>query len=589
MKLKQVEVKELIQAARGVIPCDWVLTNVNVFNVFTGEILPANIYVYKDSIAHVDYELKELDKVTGDIVDGHGNYCIPGLIDAHMHVESTMLTPQNFAEIAAAWGTTTSITDPHEVANVVGVEGVTYMHDIAENLPMRQLIDIPSCVPSVHGLENAGAEFLAPEIDELSKLERVIGLAEVMDFVGVADGEEHLLDILEVAKKNNLYIQGHAPMASGRLLSAYIAGGPKTCHESRHGSEAVEKLRQGLYVDARESSMSTNVVDIWEAIQNNRYHDTFCLCTDDREAEHILRVGHMNDVVNVAIQAGMDPRDAIRSATFNSAREAHLENIGAIAPGYLADFLLVDDLKNIRPSHVFFEGKLVAKDQKLVAPIEPRTHELESRNTVFVKDLKPEDLTLKAPIQNGEVTVNFIEYLSPKGSLTKLSSDTLEVVDGEVILKEGMMFTSIVNRHPNNDTISIAIVKGFGNNKGCLSTTVSHDSHNITLVYNDPKDAVVAVNKLREIGGGFATVLDGEVIGTMALPVCGLMSHHDAKTVAKESKALYQVNLGLGMEELLNPVLRICTLALIVIPQMKMSDLGMVDVNLKKIIPVFQD
>lgn len=587
MRLKQANKAELLKAALGEIPCDLAITNSQVFNVFTGEILAATIYIYQDSIAHIDYQGNPVDQKTKAIFDAQNKICLPGLIDAHMHVESTMLTPANFAQLAVKWGTTTSITDPHEVANVVGVEGVRYMHDAALHLPMRQLIDIPSCVPSVHGLENAGARFLAPEIEELAGLENVVGLAEVMDYLGVAHGEKHMMDIIEVAQKHGLYIQGHAPLASDRILSAYIIGGPTTCHESRSGQEAQDKLRQGLYVDARESSMSRNVEDILAVVAKYRYHDTLCLCTDDREAKHILERGHMNDVVNVAIAAGMDPRDAIRSASFNSARAAHIENIGAIAPGYLADLLLVDDIRHIDPSHVFFEGKLVVKDHKLLEPIQKQDFELEKRNTVFIDELSLDDLILKAPEDTGKVSMNIIHYPSPLASITQLISEELDVNDGTVVLKDDMMFVALVNRHPDNSNIALAVVKGFGHQKGCVASTVSHDSHNLTLVYKDPRDALVAVNALRASGGGFVTVLDGKIIGQMDLPVCGLMSPQPAEELALESQKLKEANLSLGMGHLLNPVMRICTLALIVIPNVKMSDLGMIDVNQKKIIPVF--
>ncbi|WZU02229.1 amidohydrolase family protein [Erysipelothrix sp. D19-032] len=215
-------------------------------------------------------------------------------------------------------GTTTIITDPHEAANVTGVRGVQYMHDSAEGLPMRHFVDIPSCVPSVLGLENSGAEFGVPEIETLASLDRVIGLAEVMDYLGVINGEARMMDIIAASEQRGLFIQGHAPSVSGRDLSAYICGGPRSRHESRSGAEGLEKLRSGLFVDARESSITKNVKDIWEAVKGSRYLDTLCLCTDDKEVEDVLVHGHMNEVVNAAISYGMDPIDAIRCASFNT-------------------------------------------------------------------------------------------------------------------------------------------------------------------------------------------------------------------------------------------------------------------------------
>ena len=257
MKIQPNDKKQLLKAALGEIRSDLAITNVQLVNVITGEIYPADVFVYDGMIAHVEYKNPgtELDKAN-EVIDGEGKYLIPGFIDAHEHIESSMMTPRNFAKGVIPHGTTTVVTDPHEIANVCGMEGVRYMHEAGEDLPMRQLIDVPSCVPAVPGLENAGAEFFAKEIEELASMDRVIGLAEVMDFLAVIHGEDRMMDIIDVMDKKGLYLQGHAPSVSGRMLSAYLCGGPNTCHESRERNEALEKLRSGMYVDARESSIT---------------------------------------------------------------------------------------------------------------------------------------------------------------------------------------------------------------------------------------------------------------------------------------------------------------------------------------------
>ena len=345
MKLQPKDKKQLLKAALGEIPSDLLIKHVQLVNVITGEIYPANVFVYDGMIAHVEYKNldADLDKAA-TVVDGQGHYLIPGFLDAHEHIESSMMTPRNFAKAVLPHGTTTVITDPHEIANVWGMEGVRYMHDSGEDLPMRQLIDIPSCVPAVPGLENAGADFLAEQIEELCGLKRVIGLAEVMDFLAVIHGEDRMMDILKVAEDRGLYMQGHAPYVSGRMLSAYLCGGPNTCHETRASDEGLEKLRSAMYVDARDSSITKNVKDIWEGVKQVKFFDHLCFCTDDREADDILNNGHMNDVVRNAIRCGMDPVTAIKSATYNTAREIKIENLGAIAPGFVADMLLVESL-----------------------------------------------------------------------------------------------------------------------------------------------------------------------------------------------------------------------------------------------------
>ena len=284
------------------------------------------------------------------------------------------------------------------------------MHDSGEGLPQRQFVDIPSCVPAVPGCENAGAEFFAKEIEELAELKRVIGLAEVMDYIGVINQEDRMADIIHAAERKGLYLQGHAPFVSGRDLSAYLIGGPVTDHESRTGEEAIEKLRSGMFIDSRESSITHNVKDIWEGVKHCKFFDHYCLCTDDREADDLLHEGHINYVVNAAIKYGMDPITAIKSATLNTAREINVTDLGAIAPGYVADMLLVEDLSNIHPTHVFFKGKLVAQDGKLLQPIEDKEYEIETRNSVQLKELSLEDFHVDTPVENGKVKVNVMVY-----------------------------------------------------------------------------------------------------------------------------------------------------------------------------------
>lgn len=588
MKLKYTDKHKLLATARGDTLATLVITGGRIVNMFTGEVLLGDIYISDNAIAHIEYN-PTTPAVGEEIIDVEGKYVIPGLIDAHMHIESTFLNPRNFTKAALPFGTTTVITDPHEAANVTGVQGVTYMHDSAIDLPMRHLINIPSCVPSVLNLENSGANFGVEEITQLSSLKNVMGLAEVMDYLGVIHAEDRMMDIIEAAQNNNLFIQGHAPFVSGRDLSAYICGGPKSCHESRSGEEGIEKLRAGLYVDARESSISKCVENVWKAVQHSRYLDTLCLCTDDKEAEDILNNGHMNEVVNSAISYGMHPIDAIRSASFNIAREVHIDNLGAIAPGFIADLLVVDSLENIQPKLVIFEGKVVSKNKELVVSIPEKKYDIESLNTVYVNDLTVEDFELRAPIESGKIQVQGIEYHTPLTSITTVSTFELEVQDYKIILPEDYMFVAVVNRHPNNNNIALGIVKNFGNKEGALASTVSHDSHNLTLVYDHPKNALIAANALLKNGGGMSAVKDGEILHTLDLPIFGLMSDLEASELVTETSKMKEANRLLGMEGFINPIMRITTLSLIVIPEAKMSDMGLVAVNDKVIKPTFPD
>lgn len=592
MKLQPRNKKQLLKAALGEIPSDLLIKNVQLVNVITGEIYPANVFVYDGMIAHVEYQNLTADlEGAKQVVDGGGQYLIPGFIDAHEHIESSMMTPRNFAKAVIPHGTTTVITDPHEIANVWGMDGVRYMHDSGADLPMRQLIDIPSCVPAVPGKENAGADFLAEQIEELCGLERVIGLAEVMDFLAVIHGEDRMMDILKVAEDRGLYLQGHAPYVSGRMLSAYLCGGPNTCHESRTGEEGLEKLRNAMYVDARDSSITKNVKDIWEGVKDIKFFDFLCLCTDDREADDILHNGHMNDVVRMAISCGMEPISAIRSATLNTAREIKIENLGAIAPGFVADMLLVEDLTELKPSQVFFGGELVAKAGKLMAEIADQSYDIEQMNSMHVAPLCEESFRIKAPAGVSHVKLNLMEYKDLLLSSTLHATEELPVVDGYVSLGDDpdLKFVAVVNRHKGHDTIALGLVRGFGTTTGALASTVSHDSHNLTVVYDDARNALLAANELINCGGGMCAVKDQEVLHTLALPLAGLISLKPAEELAKDSAVMKEANRTLGLTGMENPLLRIVTLALPVIPNVKMSDLGLINVLTKEIIPLFAE
>ncbi|MEA5026120.1 MAG: adenine deaminase [Erysipelotrichaceae bacterium] len=589
MKIQVKDKKALLQAAMNLIENDLVIKNAQVVNLFTGEILPGNIFIHQGFISHIEYEdLTDLHART--VYDAQGQYAIPGLIDAHVHIESSMMTPRNFCKAVLPWGTTTVITDPHEIGNVWGVEGVRYMHDDCNELPMRQLVDIPSCVPAVPGLETAGADFLAQQIDELASLERVVGLAEVMDFLAVINGEDRMLSILKVAEEHNLYIQGHAPFLKGRALSAYLCGGPRTCHETRDSAEALSKYRNGMNIDMRDSSMCKNVPAIWEGIKHSRYFDTLCLCTDDRESEDILKVGHINDVIREAIRCGMNPIDAIKSATINTAREIKMDNLGALAPGYVADIVLLPELKTMNPSAVFYQGQQVVQDHQLLVTVEERSFALEHRNSINFRALTADDFKIKAPIQNGKIKVNVMTFFDFTLSSTDITVEELTVEDGYLTLNHDpdLKFVAVVNRY-GKANIALHVVRHFGTTHGALASTVSHDSHNLTIVYDTAENALLAAQEIKRVAGGMVAVEDGKILHTLALPIGGLLSYKPAETLAVDANQMKEANRRLGLKMLENPLLRIVTLALPVIPNVKMSDLGLVNVNNKTLISLFAD
>ena len=586
--MRKINRKGLIDVAMGRVDADLVLHHAKILNVYSGEILKGEVWIKDGFIAHVHYhENKEAIGQAKDYLDCEGAYLMPGLIDAHVHIESSMLSPRRFAEIVLPWGTTSVISDPHEIANVYGVRGVAYMHESALDLPMRIFIHVPSCVPSVVGLENAGATFTAIEIEELYALPNVLGLAEVMDYIGIINNEERMHAILEHSLSKGKFIQGHAPFLEGQMLSAYRLGGPESCHESRTSKEAVDKIRAGLYVDARESSISRNVKDIYEGVKNFRYFDRLMLCTDDREPEDILLEGHMNDVVNKIIEAGMDPIDAIRSATYNSARQIRRDDLGAIAPGCVADMIITDELSNIQPKKVFVDGQLVAENGCLIQPIELKEYAIETENSLNLKELVLDDFKLELPIQNGYVKVNVIVYESHLFSNTQIQVEELQVIDGKLVLDENLKWVAVFNRY-GKGTQAIHLVRNFGTRAGAIASTISHDSHNLTIVYQEAEDALKAYQSLNQAKGGMSAVYQAEV-QTLALPIAGLMTNRPAIEHIQSVNKMKALMRKMGLDKIENPLLRIVTLALIVIPYAKMSDLGCVDVISKTFIPLFVD
>ncbi len=585
MRIEYKDKKAILSAAMGKIKSDLVITNGKIVNVFTGEILEGNIWIHQGFIVYVDYEFEHEPNAL-KVVDAKGQYIIPGLIDPHVHIESSMQTPVNFAKSVIPWGTTTVVTDPHEIANVWGLKGVEYMYDSSENLPMRQFIDMPSCVPAVPKLETSGADFTADLISDFMDKERIIGLAEVMDFLAVIHGEERIHDIIDLARSKNLYLQGHAPGLPSRWLSAYLCGGPNTCHETRAGKDGLTKLRYGMYVDAREGSISKNVKTVVDEIKHFKFYDTLTLCTDDREPDDILHIGHMNDVVNAAIRAGLDPITAIKSATINCARQIHFDNLGAIAPGFVADLCFVEDIQFIKPTSVYYMGELVAQDGKLVVEFEPKEFQLEVANSVNIPEISRADLEIHS--QGKEVQLNCLSYLNFISSYTKLVEASFPVKDGVVQLNDdpNMSFVAVINRYGINK-ISVYPVQNFGLKQGAVASTVAHDCHNLVVVFKDVEDALIAIDQLKTCGGGMSAVLNREVLHTLELRVGGLMSVKPTVELAHDVELMKEADRKLGLCEQENPVLRIATLALPVIPEVKMSDVGLIDVKTQTIIPLF--
>jgi len=584
--MKKIERRNLIKASLGILKCTLKLENANLINVFSGEIYLANVYVYDNYIVDVVESLKDTNKVVDKVIDLKGKYLAPGLIDSHMHIESTHLTPYYFAQAVLPKGTTTVIADPHEIVNVLGEEGLDYMLEASKKLPMNQYFLIPSCVPSVLNLENSGATVTAKDVGKWLDKDRILGLGEIMDFLGVINCDERMEDIIDMAYQKGKFLQGHAPGLTGDKLSAYLCGGPVSCHETRDGFKAIEKIRKGITVDARESSMSKNITSIVENIVSKGFKSprNLTLCTDDREPKDIIENGHLNNCLKVAVKAGLDPIEAIRAVTINAACEVKIEKLGAIAPGYFADMVVFDDLKDFNVEKTFYRGKLVSEFGKMKVEIEQKQLEIEKRNTVYIPLVEENQLKIKTDKKEGLVKIKGIFYEDIKRTFTKLKEFEVPVKNYFVDLSStDLNFVAVINRHQGNNNISLAVVENFKMKEGGVGTTYSHDAHNMTIVYTNPKDAVIIANRLKNIGGGVVIAEKEKIKDEINFPIAGMLSNEDAYKTGNNIERINNLLRKMGIE-CDSPITRPSSLALIVIPEVKISDLGMIDVLNQKII-----
>lgn len=575
MKLKNKNRSLIIQGTMGKCPCDLTIENVNYVNVFTGEIYKASVDIIDGYVARVRVDGEDAPVKSKEILDGENNYLIPGFIDSHMHVESTMMIPENLSRAVVPWGTTTICTDPHEIANVMGIEGVEFMINNARLSSLRQYILAPSCVPAVPGLENSGAKFEAEEIGKILEMDNVIGIAELMDYIGIYNDSQRMHSIIDKGIEKGVFLQGHAPLLTGKELAAYKIGGPCSDHESETTEEIIEKLRMGIHINLRASSLVNHLGKLVEGINSIKYHDFISICTDDVHANDLLNLGHINKVVRYAIESGIEAVDAIRMATINAAREFNFEDLGAVAPGYAADLQLVKELDGRCPSAVFIGGKLVAKDGKYIAQdIENKNKNF--KNTVdvsWINDSNAFSLTCK---YKDNAKVNVIVPFDKTNVLRKVEVKTLPVIDGKINIdnEKDLAFVCVCNRYGKKNK-AIAIMQDFGLREGAIGTTVSHDSHNVIIIYKKEDDALLVLKELERIGGGMCAVKGGKVLASMALSVAGLMSPNGCKEVSAEfenyKKAFYEVCKPD------TPVMSPAIMSLTALPGVIVTDCGLID------------
>lgn len=561
--------KDLIAVARGDKPADIILKNTRLINTFNANIEHTNVAIYKDKIAGVgDYNSGKKK------IDLNEDYLAPSFINGHTHLESSMLHPLGYAQAVIPHGTSTIITDLHELANVRGKEGIQFVLDWSDKLPLDIILMTPSCVPSTK-FETSGASIDKEDIVQLLHKKNTLGLGEMMNFPDVINGKEEVLDKILTAK--DTIIDGHAPELSGKDLNSYISAGIYSEHESTTLKEAEEKLKKGMYIMIREGSSEKNLEDLLPLVNDNTY-PRILFVTDDRTCSDLLEEGEIDNVIRKAIRLGLDPVRAIQLATINPAQYFYLHDRGAIAPGYLANLLSFKDLDDIKTNLVFYKGELVAKKGKPQFTVPEFTGEL--MDTFNLKDFSIESLKIKTnEIQEGQIEYPVIKII-PRQIITEKLIENLKVSNGIILpnYEKDILKLVVVERHKATGNIGKGYVKGFGLKKGAMASSIAHDSHNVICVgYNDHA-IELAIKEVRDLNGGLVVSDDKKVRASLPLPIAGLLSPKPLKNVVNKFENLEKQAQQLGNlpEE---PFSILSFLALAVIPELRLTDKGYVDLT----------
>jgi len=545
-------------------PADLLLRNCNIVNVFTGEIIHSNLAV---SAGHfVFWSQSGRGKKEIDVKD---KYVVPGLIDAHMHFESTMVQPRDLLAVAVMHGTTTLIADPHEAANVSGIQGIKYILDQTEDAPANVYVTMPSCVPATN-LDDNGCDLTAEDMKPYVNHPRLLGLAEVMDAEAVLNADKKMFKKLELFDQNHI-IDGHIPSLSGINLMKYSAAGIDTDHESIDFESALEKARLGIQVLIREGSAAHNVENLIKGILKSEIDNcNFSFCTDDRHVEDIVKIGHIDNNVRIAISLGMKPIDAIKIATINTARRYGLKHLGAIAPGYQADFIIVDNLKKFNIEKVFVKGEEIkGRESFKKGPACPK----ELKHTVNIPKITPEQFRL--PIS--EEPVHVISII-PRQITTEDILIRFNPTDNFKAYGDFKKIASI-ERHKNKGLIGVAITNGYGIQNGAIAISVAHDSHNIIVVGDNDNDMAVAVNEIRRLQGGIVIVEKGKVFDSLPLPIMGLISNESLDNVSAKIERLKNKAYEMGVYKDIDPFVTLSFLSLPVIPKLRIIPRGLVSIG----------
>jgi adenine deaminase len=557
--------REIIQAAHGEKTVDLLLTHAQVVDVFSGEIVSGAIAISNGVI--VGFGQYEAEKT----VNLNGRYVAPGFIDSHVHIESAMTCVAEFARAVLVHGTTTVVADPHEIANVLGSSGIEYMLQSAEQQPINIYFTLPSCVPATD-METAGARLTAEDLQPFLKNERIVALAEMMNYPGVIYRDPEVLAKISTARHQKKPIDGHGPGLTGKPLYAYISAGIQSDHECTTAQEAKEKLMAGMHIMIRQGTGARNLQALLPVV-NERTAKRMMWCTDDRHPHDLIAEGHIDSIVREAIRSGLDAVLAIQMATLNPAEYFGLHHLGAIAPGKQADLVIFEDLKKPVIEKVYCRGVLLAEKGKIRSEIRAPVPATVPRSMQI--DLHRVDFTI--PAEKNRIRV--IEIV-PDQLITRQRIESIPVKNNRGVSdpSRDLLKIMVVERHKGTGNIGKGYVRGFGLKRGALASSVAHDSHNIIVVGTSDTDMQIALEAVAKMGGGLAAVLDARIMASLALPIAGLMSSAPLREVRDQLDHLIKVAQDLGTI-LKDPFMTLSFLALPVIPELKLTDIGLIDVN----------
>ncbi len=553
--------KSQIQAAKNEINPDLVIKNVAFVNVFTDEIEKCDVAIHNGKFVGMGSYTGKRE------IDGNDYTMVPGLIDAHVHIESSMLSPAQFQKVVLPRGITTVVTDPHEIANVTGVKGIQWMLENSKDCLLNYRYQLPSCVPAT-SFEDNGATLTAQDLEPFYGHELVLGLAEVMDFPAVLSGRDDMIDKLEGALRNGVPIDGHGAGLAGKDINAYLTAGISTDHECVKPEEMIERVRRGMYVMLREGSAARNLHDLLKGYKKE-LSNRLLFCTDDKHVDDLLEEGSVDFHVRECLKAGIDLYAVLRMASLNAAQCYNLKGKGAIAPGYDADFILLKDISNFDVASVWVNGKQYEENLE-----DEKVEDFE--NTVILGNY--EKKLLQLPMSSNLARV--IEII-PNSIVTKNVTHVVSVKDGHFVpcTKNDFVKMAVVERHKGSGSVGVGIVKGFQLQKGAIATTIAHDSHNIICIGTNDDDMDVAIRELEAIGGGISIVCNGQVLASLALPIGGLMTIISPKQLNDNYTKLVEALSVLGITTNFSPLLTLSFLALPVIPSLKLTNQGLFDVE----------